>query len=87
MFKGGKSGNTRKALGCDELDEVLNNHVFSLEDNFEKFEQVIIRRMEERYIEVENRQKKQKVIIDKLKEKQNSREGNHGAQRRTDKGA
>lgn len=62
----------------DELDEVVNNHVFSLEDNFTKYERVIIQAMEKRYSAVENRQIKQKAIIDKLKEACSSRKGDHG---------
>ena len=78
IFKGGKAGKTPKAVRKDELEEVVNNHVFSLEDNFPKYEKLIIETMEKRYKEVETRQKKQKAIIDKLKEMRSSRKENHG---------
>lgn len=79
VLKAGKTETTHKMLRDDELGEVVNNHVFSLDDNFAKYEHKIICRMEERYSEVENRQKKQKAIIGRLKEIRSSRKENHGA--------
>lgn len=85
VLKAGKKENTHKILRKDELDDVINNHVFSLEDNFSKYEKLIIETMEKRYNEVENRQKKQKAIIAKLKEMCSSREENHGLQGTADR--
>ena len=84
VFNGGKTESTHKILRKEEMGVVEKNHVFSLEDNFEKYENAIICRMEERYDEVDSRQKKTRNIIDKLKLMCSSRKENHGVQGTSD---
>lgn len=66
VFKAGKRENTHKILRKEELGVVVNNHVFSLEDNFAKYEHEIIRLMKKSYYETENRQVKKKSVIGML---------------------
>lgn len=62
----GKGKKTLKILRKEEFDKVVNNHVFSLEDNFAKYEHEIIRSIKNSYYETENKQIKKKVLLDTL---------------------
>ena len=66
VFKSGKNEKTQKILRKEELGEVVNNHIFALEDNFPKYEHEIIRSMKKSYYETEDRQTKKKTIIGML---------------------
>ena len=66
VFKAGKNGNVYKSMGKEEFGKVVNNHIFSLDDNFAKYEHEIIRSMKKSYYETENKQAEKKILIDML---------------------
>ena len=78
VFDAGKAENTHKMLCIEEFDVPMSNHIFSLEDNYPKYEKAIIDAMEKRYQETEKSQIKRKEILGKLKKACSSREEKHG---------
>lgn len=67
VLKAGKSEKQYKYLSNTDLESVVNNHVFSLEDNFEKYRDMIIDCMEARIQATEVRLAKSKELLQRLK--------------------